>query len=30
LPTIAEAPTENGTIQLRAAAFDAYRVYITS
>jgi Dimerisation and cyclophilin-binding domain of Mon2 len=26
VPTIAEAPTENGTIRLRAAAFDAYRV----
>lgn len=26
VPAIAEAPVENGTVQLRAAAFDAYRV----
>ncbi|KAM0320058.1 hypothetical protein ACHAO8_000651 [Botrytis cinerea] len=27
VPTIGEAPTENGVIQLRAAALDAYRVF---
>ena len=27
VPTIGEAPTETGTIQLRAAALDAYRVF---
>jgi hypothetical protein len=27
VPTIGEAPIENGTVQLRAAALDAYRVF---
>ncbi|KAF4629800.1 hypothetical protein G7Y89_g8339 [Cudoniella acicularis] len=27
VPTVGEAPTENGTVQLRAAALDAYRVF---
>ncbi len=27
VPTIGEAPIEDGTIQLRAAALDAYRVF---
>lgn len=27
VPTVGEAPTEDGTVQLRAAALDAYRVF---
>ena len=27
IPTVGEAPVEDGTLQLRAAAFDAYRVF---
>jgi hypothetical protein len=27
VPTIAEAPVENGTVQLRSSAYDAYRVF---
>ncbi|RDL41810.1 ARM repeat-containing protein [Venustampulla echinocandica] len=27
VPTVGEAPVENGTVQLRAAALDAYRVF---
>jgi hypothetical protein len=27
IPTVGEAPTEDGTVQLRAAALDAYRVF---
>ncbi|ELR09760.1 hypothetical protein VC83_01176 [Pseudogymnoascus destructans] len=27
IPTIAEAPVEKGTVQVRASAFDAYRVF---